>query len=1307
MKAIYFSLITILLLCYGMRARADNIVTIGSAEGATDEEVTVSISLQNTDALSSLQMSIPLDENLTSVGGSAQVSSRCPNHSASAGVKDGALQVVVYSLSMATIAPGSGEIVSFRLKLGNEPLSATLQATEVVLTDGNGNTVNGSCQNGIVTIRCAKAQFGTDEVDFGRVPIRSTYSREVAVTNVGNADLVVSGLEFSEKDVFSSTTQLPKTITPGSTANIDVTFAPTDRGSLEHQLRIVSNSSTRNRAIRLKARPYAVNELHMGNASGISDEEVTISMRMNNMDDIIGYQMNFQLPSSLQYVDGSFEVSQARKQDHLGFGNIVDGMLRIMAYSPSGKPLKENDGEIGSFRVKLVGKNSVSLSPTETVLTAIINNKVENVVSDVYGGRVNIQYPSISTNAEINFGAVPVTEDCKQTFTIRNYGSAPLTINRIIFNNEYLSVAEEMPLVIPRWESRDVTVIYTGIEQKAFEAKMQIYSNDPDRRLHEVRITGSRFAPNYLNMTTPDIFEDEMLKINLGVNTYDDITGLQFDVVYPNTQYEPFDGNVIIADRANGMTVSSRQMGPNTIRYVCYFLAGGCIAAGEGDVMSISLKPVAGITPVGIYNVSIINVQFGTAELTDKYAGDDLGSSFKVKKHNPVTISANSYTRLYGDANPTFEYTSEGAVVVGQPEFSCEATVTSPVGVYPIHISKGSVTNEEDTYVDGTLTITRAPLTIAAGTYTKKQGEENPEFVLSYDGFKNNETKDVLTKQAEVVCDAIASSAPGEYPVTVSGADAQNYDISYVRGKLIVTDADPVIVTANSYTIAYGDTLPEFGYTYSGATLIGTPTISCEVTSASPVGTYPIVISKGSVTNYNDSYVNGTLTITKAPLTVSVGNYTRKQGETNPDFVISYNGFKNNETEDVLKTKPTATTSATVSSEPGEYEIVVSGGEAQNYELSYKSGKLTVIDADPVTITANSYTIEYGDAIPEFGYTSSGATLDGTPTISCEATSTSPVGTYPIIISKGSVTNYNDSYVNGTLTITKAPLTIAAGTYTKKQGEENPEFVLSYEGFKNNETKDVLTKQAKVVCDAIASSVPGEYPVTVSGAEAQNYYISYVDGKLVVTEADPIKLTAKSYTREYGEANPVFEFIVEGAALDGAPEIICEATATSPVGDYPIIIKKGSVKNYNDSYVNGTLTITKAPLTVTADDINMEEWSPELPTLTLTYEGWKNGEDESVLIEKPIATTSATIQSPVGEYPIVVSGGKAINYSFIFVNGILTITEPDGIESLTSDLSPVGEESWYDLSGRKIDKPQKGINIIRYSDGTTRKVLVK
>ena len=53
-----------------------------------------------------------------------------------------------------------------------------------------------------------------------------------------------------------------------------------------------------------------------------------------------------------------------------------------------------------------------------------------------------------------------------------------------------------------------------------------------------------------------------------------------------------------------------------------------------------------------------------------------------------------------------------------------------------------------------------------------------------------------------------------------------------------------------------------------------------------------------------------------------------------------------------------------------------------------------------------------------------------------------------------------------------------------------------------------------------------------------------------------------------------------------------------------------------------------------------------------------------------------------------------------------TDVDPDGLETIR-DAEEVIEVARYDLSGRKLDKPQKGINIIRYSDGTSRKVLIK
>ena len=48
----------------------------------------------------------------------------------------------------------------------------------------------------------------------------------------------------------------------------------------------------------------------------------------------------------------------------------------------------------------------------------------------------------------------------------------------------------------------------------------------------------------------------------------------------------------------------------------------------------------------------------------------------------------------------------------------------------------------------------------------------------------------------------------------------------------------------------------------------------------------------------------------------------------------------------------------------------------------------------------------------------------------------------------------------------------------------------------------------------------------------------------------------------------------------------------------------------------------------------------------------------------------------------------------------------DGIDDVKA-AEEVIEVARYDIQGRKIAGPQKGINVIRYSDGSTRKVLVK
>ena len=353
--------------------------------------------------------------------------------------------------------------------------------------------------------------------------------------------------------------------------------------------------------------------------------------------------------------------------------------------------------------------------------------------------------------------------------------------------------------------------------------------------------------------------------------------------------------------------------------------------------------------------------------------------------------------------------------------------------------------------------------------------------------------------------------------------------------------------------------------------------------------------------------------------------------------------------------------------------------DEHNHENEQEGGHEDDPPQPTITLTAKSYIREYGEENPEFGFSSDGQ-FTGFPNVICEATAQSPAGEYPIVISRGSILYENCVFVEGTLTITKAPVTVSVGNYTRKQGEENPEFTIEYEGFKNSETEDVLTLRPFVTTNATKESEPGLYELTITDAEAENYMFNYVSGKLTILEADPIMLIAMSYTREYGEDNPIFEFATEGAVLDGEPIIECEATVESTVGTYDIIIKKGDVKNCNDTYVNGILTITKAPLKVAVKDVEREQ-GEENPQFELVYEGWKLQDTESVLIKKPVITTTATKDSPVGEYVIVVNGGESENYELSYQNGKLTVTVPSVIAMLLKSGRPFDV---YDLSGRKV-----------------------
>jgi RHS repeat-associated protein len=544
---------------------------------------------------------------------------------------------------------------------------------------------------------------------------------------------------------------------------------------------------------------------------------------------------------------------------------------------------------------------------------------------------------------------------------------------------------------------------------------------------------------------------------------------------------------------------------------------------------------------------------------------------------------------------------------------------------------------------------------------------------------------------------AIATLTAGTHTITaVYSGDAI---FSSSTGTLTETvNPAPLTITADNKSKVYGATLPTFTATYSGfvlqqgpGNLTGTLSFSTTATAGSHVAgnPYPITPTGQTSANYAISYVAGTLTVTPAALTITADNKTKVYGAALPTLTASYSGFVNGDTAASLTTQPTLSTTGTAASHVAgsPYSITASGAVDSDYSISYVAGTLTVTPA-ALTITADNKTKVYGAALPTFTASYSGfvngdtaASLTTLPTLSTTATAASHVAGNPFAITaSGAVdSDYNISYVAGTLTVTPASLTITADNKTKVYGAAQPALTASYSGFVNGDTSASLATQPTLSTTATAGShvAGGTYSITASGAVDSDYSFSYVAGTLTVTPA-ALTITADNKTKVYGVPLPTLTASYSGfvngdtaASLTTTPTLATTATASSHVAGNPYsITASGAVdSDYAISYVAGTLTVTQAALTITADN-KTKAYGAALPTLTASYSGFVNGDTAASLTTQPTLSTTATANSPLGNYPITVSGAADSDYTISYINGTLAIVQYGTTTTVVSNANP-------------------------------------
>ena len=596
----------------------------------------------------------------------------------------------------------------------------------------------------------------------------------------------------------------------------------------------------------------------------------------------------------------------------------------------------------------------------------------------------------------------------------------------------------------------------------------------------------------------------------------------------------------------------------------------------------------------------------------------------------PLTATAENKSVRYGDAIPTYtvtyaswQGTDDENVLTGTIAFACDYAPTSNVGDYTITPSGVTAANYDIAFVQGTVTVSPAPLTVTADAKETIFGEAAPAFTVTIDGFVNGETSAVFAGSLAYACEYTIGSPVGPYAITPSGVSATNYAVSFETGTLTVGQAPASAVAPVAIS----------GLVYDGSAqalvTAGTPTggtmqyrlgetgdWSDAIPTGIDAGTYNVYYKVIGDANHIDSEVSGPIAVTIIGQHQPSGSLVTIEGEASPDPMMP---------------------GGILSSHAAAYCTAYRYATTQQLYTSYEIGKAGLIRSLAFLVDGTSTPYQPEELKIYLGHTASD-----------ELTKTAPITSDQL-----------------TLVYSGSPVLYAADGWEtvvfdqafNYNGTDNLVVVVSH---KANSTRSI-SYRCMWNGDAItrySNTYESRGDITDTDEEydyASRPFIQFVIGSNALLPNKGMTYTGQPQTLlsaigvDYGTAY---------YSLDGNDWSTTIPTATN-AGTHPVYYKIVGTGNYRDSIGATPINayISKATLKVKADD-QYVNYGETAPTFTATITGFVNGEDASVVTGAPTFECSYTAGATNLSYLIkpITTGMSAANYRFDWGYGRLYVS---------------------------------------------------
>ncbi len=650
-----------------------------------------------------------------------------------------------------------------------------------------------------------------------------------------------------------------------------------------------------------------------------------------------------------------------------------------------------------------------------------------------------------------------------------------------------------------------------------------------------------------------------------------------------------------------------------------------------------------------------------------------------------------------------FTQSTAGILKISFTDQDGNVTYTMPyqVGVYDIEIvfdndvAASNYSLDTNSVLSGRITIQPAPITIANATpievqeYTSKP--ITPSVIIIYEGHVLE-----LGVDFDVTYSNNVEVGTGTVTVTCKGNFIGEFNMNFEIVKM-----DAAISDLKMEDFVYGSqTIPEpsfkapeylnFIITYS----VGDD-IEGEYTSTIPtaVGTYFV---KVTIDGYPDIFEICSFRILPKELTANIETKDYVFGENVLAPIVTLDGIVNNDTVDFTiryVCEVLGYDSSALPTAVGVYTVFVSINN-KNYTLE-DTGTFTIyalvadIELDvndymygedmseiTVTIKSNGEIIELPNLNFEFVYCDR---LDG----EYRRDIPTAAGIYFVKVVADNDGSYTLNQTPASFEITKRILTISMINAESKvfDGTLNANVTITkVDGILDGD--DIIITASGRFSDINVSrnKVVTAYDFVLLGQSADNYMLAESGNRIIATASitlaqvsDPSiegyigMYDGKEHVAANGEPSCItignMEAVFAYSLDSGDNKVYGTMPMLKNVGTYTVYYKI-SAQNHEDYFGEFTVTISKATITITANDKNVGE-GKELPELTYIIEGLAEGETLADAILNFTITCGYTTSAAINDvFDIIVSGEATSNYEVIFVNGTLTVIEANTLIEL-------------------------------------------